>query len=189
MKILFIHGLASSGAYKTADTLRILLRPCELIAPDVPIEPQAALRLLESICEEENPELVVGLSLGGFWAQKLRGRKKILINPDFHVSRLLRSMMGEVKYLSPRKDGAESFTITEEICKGYESLEIHEFEGLDEDERKITRGMFASDDELVHCGDEFEKHYPGCSLRYKGRHLPSFPEIKEHLLPLAKELL
>ena len=46
MKVLFIHGLASSGAYKTASTLRTLLRPCEVIAPDVPIEPAAALSLL-----------------------------------------------------------------------------------------------------------------------------------------------
>ena len=38
MKLLFLHGLASSGAYKMASTLRILLR-CEVLAPDLPIEP------------------------------------------------------------------------------------------------------------------------------------------------------
>ena len=32
MKLLFLHGLASSGAYKMASTLRILLR-CEVLAP------------------------------------------------------------------------------------------------------------------------------------------------------------
>ena len=50
MKVLFIHGLASSGAYKTASTLRTLLRPCEVISPDVPIEPEAALSLKPLTC-------------------------------------------------------------------------------------------------------------------------------------------
>ena len=119
-KILFIHGLASSGAYKMAGTLRILLKPCEVIAPDVPIDPEKALELLRGICREENPDIIVGLSLGGFWAQKLRGFRKVLVNPDFHPSRLLRTMIGENKYLSPRKDGSLTFTIDEYVCKGYE---------------------------------------------------------------------
>ena len=49
MKILFIHGLASSGAYKMASSLRILLKPCEVISPDVPIDPEQALGLLQRI--------------------------------------------------------------------------------------------------------------------------------------------
>lgn len=187
-KILFIHGLASSGAYKTADTLRILFKPCEVIAPDVPIEPDNALEMLHSVCNELNPDLIVGLSLGGFWAQKLRGYRKILINPDFHVSSLMRTLIGPVKYLSPRRNGAEYFNITDEICDFYEQLEVSEFTGLTEEERAITRGMFASDDEIVHCSDEFEAHYPGCGITYPGKHLPTFPELKKNLIPIAREL-
>ena len=55
MKILFIHGLASSGAYKMATSLRILLKDTEVIAPDVPIRLQDAINLLEDICLRENP--------------------------------------------------------------------------------------------------------------------------------------
>ena len=185
MRILFIHGLASSGAYKMASSLRILLKPCEVIAPDVPIDPQEALAMLQEICRVEQPDLIVGLSLGGFWAQKLRGYRKILVNPDFHVSRLMRTMMGEVKYLSPRADGAESFFITEEICQGYEALEQAEFDALTEQEIVLTQGMFATEDEMVNCYDEFNLHYPGQGLRYPGKHLPTFPEIKTHLVPLV----
>ena len=191
MKVLFIHGLASSGAYKTANTLRTLLRPCTVISPDVPPEPYEALEMLEGICREEKPDLIVGLSLGGFWAQKLRGYRKILINPDFHVDRLLRTMTGEVRYLSPRLDGAVSFTVTEDMCDAYEALAETEFDGLDETEISLTDGFFADEDELVHCGDEFESHYPGKGHTYPGKHLPTFPEIKFHILPAAgfKDLL
>ena len=161
MKVLFIHGLASSGAYKTASTLRTLLRPCEVISPDVPIEPEAALSLLKGICAEERPDLIVGLSLGGFWALQLRGFRKIVINPDLHPSRLLRSKIGEMEYLSPRRDGALSFTITEEICAGYEALERTAYRDLDETEVALTDGLFADDDEMVRCGPEFAERYPG----------------------------
>jgi len=185
MKVLFIHGLASSGSYKMANSLRILLKPCQVISPDVPIDPTEALELLRTICEKESPDLVVGLSLGGFWAQKLRGYRKILVNPDFHVSHLLRTMKGERQYLSPRVDGATSFIITDEICDAYESLEKTEFDQITPDEIALTRGMFASDDEVVRQGDEFELYYPGRGIRYPGRHLPVFPELKKYLVPIA----
>ena len=51
MKLLFLHGLASSGAYKMASTLRILLR-CEVLAPDLPIEPDRVETLLAQILSE-----------------------------------------------------------------------------------------------------------------------------------------
>ena len=187
-KVLFIHGLASSGAYKTANTLRTLLRPCVVVAPDVPIEPGAALSMLRDICRTECPDLVVGLSLGGFWALQLRGFRKILINPDLHPSRLLRTKIGEMKYLSPRQDGALSFEITEQICEGYEALEAVEFKDLDADEIALTDGLFASDDEMVRCGPEFAERYPGRAHPYPGTHLPTFPQIRQYLLPLVDRI-
>ena len=188
-KILFIHGLASSGAYKMADTLRILLKPCTVIAPDVPIDPAEAMELLEAICRDEDPDIIVGLSLGGFFAQKLRGRRKVLVNPDFHPSIFLSTMKGENKYLSPRKDGALTFTIDETIIEGYKLLESKQFDVLDDEEGKLTAGMFAKDDELVRCGDEFETSYPGMRHDFPGGHLPGFPVVKEHIAPVIREMM
>ena len=184
MKILFIHGLASSGAYKMASSLRILLKGSEVIAPDVPIEPYEALALLEGICSGEKPDMIVGLSLGGFWAQKLRGFKKFLVNPDLHPSKLLRSKVGVMEYLSPRRDGQTSFEITETICRGYEALEQNEFDGLSASEEALTTGFFADHDEMVDCRAEFERHYPGRSHSYPGTHLPNYPQIKDYFLPV-----
>lgn len=186
MKVLFIHGLASSGAYKMASSLRILLKGSEVIAPDVPIEPGEALNLLEGICRDERPDLIVGLSLGGFWAQKLRGYRKILVNPDFHISRLLRTMTGEREYLSPRRDGALTFTVTDALCDEYARLEVTEFDGLSPKEIALTTGMFADRDEMVNCKDEFEAYYPGRSRSYPGTHLPNYPEIKKYILPVIE---
>lgn len=187
LRILFIHGLASSGAFKTASTLRTLLRPCEVLSPDFPVEPDKMVEMLDSTCGVFSPNLVVGLSWGGFWAQKLRGYRKILINPSFHTSALMRTMVGEVEYLSPRSDGAKSFMLTEEICRAYEKLEAAQFDGISGREIELTDGLFAIEDERVHCGSEFELHYPGKAHYYPGGHLPTFPEIKKYLLPLVKQ--
>ena len=188
MKILFIHGLASSGAYKMASSLRILLKPCEVIAPDVPIDPDEALSLLEGICSSENPDLVVGHSMGGFWAQKMRGRRKILVNPDFRMSVLLRALEGEMKYLSPRRDGATSFTITRELAERYALIEKTQFEDLDDEEIALTWALFADKDEMVRQGPLFEKHYPGKGISYPGTHMPDFPQLKKHLVPLVHSI-
>lgn len=185
MKVLFIHGLASSGAYKAASSLRILLRPCDVIAPDVPIEPDAALALLRGICRDESPDLIVGHSLGGFWAQQLRGYRRILINPDFHVAVLMRYLEGEQKYLSPRRDGATTFTITDAIAGAYAELEKRQFDGIDDADRALVTGMFAQQDELVRDSPTFLKHYPGRAIFYPGGHMPTYPELKNFLVPLV----
>ncbi len=183
MTILFLHGLASSGKYKMASSLRILVKGSRVISPDLPVDPDEALALIRGILRDEHPDLVVGLSMGGFLAQKLRGQRKVLVNPDFHISRLMRSMTGEVRYLSPREDGAESFFITESLCDRFEALEKEQFDGLDEEERLLTQGFFADHDEMVDCSAEFELHYPGRGVSYPGGHLPTFPEIKKSILP------
>lgn len=189
MKILFIHGLASSGAYKMASTLRILFKEAEVIAPDVPIEPHEALSLLQGICKDEQPDLIVGHSLGGYWAQKLRGYRKVLVNPELHVSRFLRPRIGMMDYLSPRLDGATSFEITEQHCNDYEEIERAELDGLTQEEISLTTGVFADKDELVDSSAEFERFYPGRGRHYPGGHFPNFNQVKEFIYPvLAQEL-
>ncbi len=177
MKILFAHGLASSGAYKLADMLRMTLK-AEVVAPDLPIEPAEALELLRQLCETERPDLVVGLSWGGFLVHRLQGIRRALINPDLHVSRLMRTKIGSVTYLSPRKDGTTAFEITPTLCDRYEALE-----GFVEPVPGTLLGLFANRDELVRCGEEFASLYPGHAKEYPGKHLPTFPEVKKFIAP------
>lgn len=183
-KVLFIHGLASSGAYKMADMLRHLMKPCEVIAPDLPIDPDEALGLLRKLYAEEKPDLVVGLSWGGFLALRLGAARKAVVNPDLHISRILREHIGTMEYLSPRAGGERSFMITEDICLKYEALEK---EGLPSQEGLL--GCFADADEMVRCSDEFESLFPGCASHYPGRHLPTYPEMKKYIVPAIIGLL
>jgi len=182
-RILFIHGLASSGKYKMADQLRILMKEAEVLSPDVPAEPEKALPFLQGICREWKPDIIVGHSLGGFWAQKLRGYRKALVNPTFHIAEFLRPLIGEMAYLSPREDGALSFGISEEMCAAFQLLEDHEFEGLDQEEKDLTIAFFADSDETVRHGPEFALHYGKAGIAYPGGHQPIFPEMKKYIVP------
>ena len=106
-KIIYLHGLGSSGATKTVDYLRGKLTNTEVISPDIPLEPETALRELNKLCHDENPDIIVGTSMGAMYAQQMHGYRKILINPAFHVSEIMRQNMGVNKFLNPRRDGAE----------------------------------------------------------------------------------
>lgn len=189
MKILFVHGLASSGTYKMASSLRILLKGSEVTAPDVPIELPEALSLLQGICQDEDPDLIVGLSWGGFLAQKLRGRRKLLVNPALHISKTLQEKLGEVEYLSPRKDGSRTFTITQATVNEYVKAESVQFEGLDAKEINLTTGVFGLQDDMEHCGPEFEQHYPGRAHYFPGPHLPNYPDIKKYIMPVILDIM
>lgn len=182
-KLLFVHGLASSGSYKLGDILRILLKPVQLLSPDFPIDPDQALSQLRHLIETEQPDLVVGLSWGGFLVQQLRGQRRVVINPDFAISGMLETLVGEVKYLSPRQDGATSFTVTPALCARYRELEASQFDGIDKAKEALILGFFADHDQVVRHRAIFEKAYPGRSVNYPGTHLPTFPEVKTSIAP------
>ncbi len=182
-RILFLHGFASSGRYKMADQLRILLKPAEVLSPDIPAEPAEALAFVRKLAAEYAPDLVVGHSLGGFWAHQLRGVHKALVNPCFFISGHLRTLPREMAYLSPREDGQRSFAITDAMCKGFAALEQLQFEGLTQREKDLTVAFFAFDDETVRQGDVFAEHYGKAGVGYPGGHLPDFPEMKKYIVP------
>lgn len=46
--------------------------------------------------------------MGGMFAGQLRGYRKILVNPAFHVSEFMRTQIGVHEFLNPRQDGKPS---------------------------------------------------------------------------------
>ena len=72
-KILFLHGFGSSGATQTAEYLRHKFPEAEVISPDIPLDPKEALRFLNKLCHEENPDVIIGTSMGAMYAQQMHG--------------------------------------------------------------------------------------------------------------------
>ncbi len=178
MKILYIHGLFSSGSSGTADSLRRFLPDDIVISPDLPVEPHEALAMLKALVEREQVELVIGTSMGGMFVQKLRGYKKILVNPSFHVSRC---KLGTNEFFSPRADGATHYEITEELCDRYEEVERGQFDNITDEEREITLGLFGLAGDVVDCSKEYIEHYTRQSFFHGGHRLAEM-DIKFTLL-------
>ena len=187
MNILYIHGLSSSGSTHTVFTLRQLLPHDHVVAPDMPMDPDEAVALLWHCVKEEQIDLVIGTSMGGMFAQKMRGYHKIIVNPAFHVSELMRTQLGVHEFFNPRQDGVQQFEITEALCDKYLQLETPQFEGIDDAERDITYGLFGTEDELVNCQDEYKAHYDHF-ITFKGEHRLNEGVIKNHLVPLIEEI-
>ncbi len=188
-KILYIHGLSSSGASSTVLALKKLLGDvAKIIAPDMPMDVKEASQLIKEVCDTEKPDLIIGSSLGAMLAQLTRGQKKILVNPSFEPSLVLRQNMGEQIYFNKRKDGATMFNITEEICVGYEEAQKTQFDNISEFDVENTYGLFADNDAVVNCKDTYTKHYKNI-IDFEGEHRLTYSNVKNTITPLVAKLL
>ena len=70
--LLFLHGLNWSGDCPMAQTLRAeLADTVKVNAPDIPVNPNEAKAMLLELCDEIQPDLIVGSSYGAFLGQQL----------------------------------------------------------------------------------------------------------------------
>lgn len=186
--ILYVHGLSSSGTSSTARNLQSLLLECKVISPDLPVEPQDALGMLKILCKEESPQLIIGTSMGGMFAQQLRGYNKILVNPAFHVSEFMRTQIGVHEFLNPRRDGETHYEITSSLCDKYQVIEKNQFDDITDSDRKQTYALFGIKDTLVRGYDEYMLHYQNASW-FDGEHRLTFDTIKDVVIPLMKQII
>lgn len=131
MNIVYLHGLSSSGQSNTANKLRALFPDDNIIAPDLPVNPNEAMLLIRDTLQKMSIDntIVIGSSMGAMFAHQQTSYCRILINPAFHVSRLLMEHIGKsLPFLSPRLDGIREFSVTEELCSLYEQMESRQFD-------------------------------------------------------------
>ena len=187
-KIVFLHGFGSSGSTKTADYLRTKLPDAEIISPDIPLEPEEALRELNKLCHDINPDVIIGTSMGAMYAQQMHGFRKILVNPALHVSQIMRQNMGINQFTNPRKDGETDFNITEWLCDDYEIMEKDQFYGITAYDKAHTYAFFGTEDTLVNGYEEYLKYYSNAT-QYPGGHSLLQKWVKAYVLPCVMQLL
>ena len=189
MKIIYFHGFASSGATGTAEMLRKLLPEIEIVAPDIPVDPSEALPYLRQLCEQENPDLIIGTSMGAMYAQQMHGYKKICVNPAFNMSTMSKVFKtGEHKFLNGRKDNQKTFKITKEIIQKHNMMERQQFKGITPFDLENTYGLFGIHDTSVNTYDLYKKHYRNAQ-RFDGEHHLNEKALKSAVVPLIKQIL
>lgn len=188
MKIIYFHGFASSGASGTVQNLRLILPDDEIIAPDIPVDPAEALPFLRELCASEQPDLVIGTSMGGMYAQQMHGFRKICVNPAFNMSTMSKVLKtGEHPFLNGRKDNQKTFRITREIIQHFNQMERQQFKGITDFDLANTYGLFGIHDDLVNTYDLFRRHYPNAE-RFDGEHRLNEKVLKKVIIPLIEKI-
>ena len=188
-KLLYVHGFASSGSSGTVMTLRRHLDTWRVIAPDLPVDPFEALELLRRTVAEEQPDVVIGTSMGGMYVQQLWGVPRIIVNPSFEMSRsLLFGKMGRNKYMSKRKDGATEFRIDKAVVERFKQMEKTQFDGVDENEKELLTALFGDKDPIVNFYSLVAKLYgeERC-VRFNGEHRLNDDVVKKVVIPLVQK--
>ncbi len=195
-KLLYLHGFASSGANGTVTMLRHEYwerRKTDkviVLAPDIPVDPAVALPMLKNLVAKEQPALIIGASMGGMYAQQLRGFERICVNPSFGLSKLYsRLSVGRHKWLNERQNGELTFQVTKEIIAHFAEMEEHQFDGLDEVDQLFCHALFGDADEFaVAARPIFEQHYPGMSQVFEGGHSLNADLVHKVLFPYIDSL-
>ena len=183
-KILYVHGFASSGASGTVGRLRLLLPQATVIAPDLPVDPHEAIALLKDLCARENPDLIVGTSMGGMYTEQLTGYDRICVNPALHLADtiLKNNGLGKQEFHNVRQDGQTSFMVTKALLEDYRAVSDNRFSVVEPD---LVYGLFGTRDTMVNCFDEFAAHYPQ-SIHFDGEHQLNDHTFLWTLLPVMQ---
>ncbi len=138
-KMMYLHGFASSGASGTVELLRREFwekadasHRAAVVAPDIPLDPLVALPMLKAFAARERPDIIIGTSMGGMYAQQLHGFARICVNPSFFLSKKYDILfVGRHKWMNRRKDGETEFHVTKETIEHFREMETHQFDGAD----------------------------------------------------------
>lgn len=186
-KILYVHGFGSSGQSGTVTRIREVLPNAIVVAPDLPVHPQEAMTLLRQTCEAEQPDLIIGTSMGGMYAEMLYGYDRILVNPALQMGDTMRehNMMGTQHFQNPRQDGVQEFYVDKALVKEYKETTEHCFEGITLEKQGRVWGLFGDEDTTVHTFDLFREHYP-TAIRFHGEHRMNDKSFMHSVMPVVR---
>ncbi|MBO5793946.1 MAG: hypothetical protein J6R11_02555 [Bacteroidaceae bacterium] len=193
MKVLYIHGFASAGSTGSATQLRNHFYPkgVQMLSPDVPVEPLRAIAFLRDYVVEHQPDLVVATSMGAMYAEQLRGIKRILVNPSFHMAKLLIFRgMGRQEFRNKREDGAKDFKVDKQMIAEFKEVEKQSFDGITSEDKQMVWGLFGTKDKNVNCQPDFRKHYGTDRMSlFEGEHYLNGEVLSKVIIPLAETIL
>ena len=170
-RIMYVHGFGSSAQSGTVSRIRSTFPQAEVVAFDLPIHPEEAMNLLREKTNELQPNLIIGTSMGGMYAEMLYGFDRILINPAFQIADTMHEhgLTGKQQFFAPREDGVQEFYVDKALVKEYKLVSEQCFAQVNEEEQQRVFGLFGDRDPLVHTYDLFLQHYTQ-AIRFHGEH-------------------
>ena len=185
--LLYCHGFGSSGQSGTVTRLRTVMPQTKVIAPDLPVDPHEAIALLHTLCEQEHPDLIIGTSMGGMYAEQLRGFDRICINPALEIAETMKAhgMTGTQQFQNPRQDGIQEFYVDKSLVKAYREVSEQRFVGLTPEDECRVYGLFGDNDDLVDTFDMFCQHYSQAT-HFHGEHRMDDKSYMHSVMPVIR---
>ena len=192
-KIIYFHGFSSAGSTGTATNMRNYLygKDVQVLSPDIPTSPKEAVDFLRQYVEAEKPDLIVGTSMGGFYAEMQYGYPRILVNPSFHMARLLTFRgLGNVEFQNKREDGAKTFKVDKQMIEEFKAAERLSFQGITSEDKNLVWGLFGKNDKTVNTQSDFKKNYGNDHfIIFDGEHRLNDKIVKSTVMPLIGKIL
>ena len=162
-----------------------------MVSPDVPVDPLEAISFLKDLVNKEQPDLIVATSMGALYAEQLKGTKRILVNPSFHMARLLTFRgLGRREFRNKRQDGATDFKVDKALIQAFQQVEKESFKGITNEEKALVWGLFGTQDKLVNCQSDFLKHYGKEQMQlFEGEHFLNDKVLSHTVMPLVEAKL
>ena len=184
---MYVHGFGSSGQSGTVTRIREVLPNATVIAPDLPVRPDEAMALLHEVCQREQPDLIIGTSMGGMYAEMLYGYDRILVNPALQMGDTMKEhgMIGAQHFSNPRENGVQDFMVTKALVKEYKEMTERCFSGVNDEEQKRVWGLFGDEDTTVNTYDLFREHYP-TAIRFHGEHRMNDQSFMHSVVPVIR---
>ena len=185
--VLYCHGFASSGQSGTVARLREVMPQAKVIAPDLPIHPAEAIALLRDICQQEHPDLIIGTSMGGMYAEQLYGYDRICVNAALEMGETMKAhgMTGTQQFQNPRQDGVQEFYVDKTLVKEYKDQSEQRFSGVTDDELQHVYGLFGDQDTTVDTFDLFHDVYPQAT-HFHGEHRMNDKSFMQSVVPVIR---
>jgi predicted esterase YcpF (UPF0227 family) len=190
MKILYLHGIGSGANSNTAKQLAAHFTEATVLAPELPVSPIEAFSFIKALQKREQPNIVVGTSLGGFYASYLHGPMKILINPAMRAADVINAVgFGAHKFFCERSNGAEFYVVNADFVNQLQEIEDIQKAFIDDELRVETFALFGVNDKVISNVGLFKDIYGEHRMKLiEAEHRLSNEEINTYLIPLVKEL-
>jgi predicted esterase YcpF (UPF0227 family) len=176
--LLYIHGLNSSALSRKACQLTALMQSLgladQLRVPELHHHPRQAMAQLERAIAELGRPLLVGSSLGGYYATHLaqrHGLKAVLINPAVNPHQLFDGFLGTQQNLYT----GETWQLTHDHVQALRELEVP----APQDPARVQVWLQTGDETLDYR--RAETFYRACALRIQAGGDHSFQGFAERL--------
>lgn len=184
MTFLYIHGFNSDGDGWKAEALQRQFPAAEVLAPDLPADPEMVMKVLQKlVLQSTSPLHLVGTSLGGFYAYCLSAQYQLpalLFNPSLSPHLTLKGRgIGHFKTWTKQRD----YHFQEDYLHQLERLKTAATPLL---QQKLIRFFLAEDDDVLDHG-LIPTLFPKSAIQWYSKAGHSFSKFEKVLKSAKKE--